>query len=445
MKLIRMESNSESGTKNKKYNICTKMKTADLTKEQLFDQINDLQEKINSLEKAAAPQSQSEADLGISENNLAVILERNADGILIVDNSGKVLYANLAAENLFGKSKADFLNFPLGFPVSKNKLIDTLTIRKGNLLIEVELRIVKVIWHNRPAFQLSVRDITERIRAKEIIQAAQSETFLLLEAANKSRRDLQSAVEDEKQAQQEIKELNVELEQRVIQRTAQLESINKELEAFSYSVSHDLKAPLRAIIGFSQILKEDYATQLEQEAKEYIGLIIDNAENMGKLINDLLNFSRMGRKALQKKQVDIKAIAERVKNELQAGMQDRKLTIKIQPMPLINADETLIYQVMLNLVSNAVKFTAIDTNSLVEIGCFQQNNENVFYVKDNGIGFDMKYAEEIFAVFQRLHSAEEFQGTGIGLAIVQRIIQKHGGKIWAESKKNKGSTFFFKI
>ena len=126
-------------------------------------------------------------------------------------------------------------------------------------------------------------------------------------------------------------------------------------------------------------------------------------------------------------------------------MQDRKLTIKIQPMPLINADETLIYQVMLNLVSNAVKFTAIDTNSLVEIGCFQQNSENVFYVKDNGIGFDMKYAEEIFAVFQRLHSAEEFQGTGIGLAIVQRIIQKHGGKVWAESGKNKGSTFFFKI
>ncbi len=222
-----------------------------------------------------------------------------------------------------------------------------------------------------------------------------------------------------------------------------LKSTINDLEAFSYSVSHDLKAPLRAIVGFSQILIEDYASQLKPEAKEYVELINKNAKNMGVLINDLLNFSRMGRKALQKQKVDINDIAKRVQQELLVALPDRKIMIKIKPMPLANADETLIYLVMQNLISNALKFTAIDKNPLVEIGSFLQNEKNVFYVKDNGIGFDMKYAEKIFDVFQRLHNADEYQGTGIGLAIVQRIIQKHGGKIWVESEKNKGSTFFF--
>ncbi|MBE9469176.1 MAG: PAS domain S-box protein [Bacteroidetes bacterium] len=220
---------------------------------------------------------------------------------------------------------------------------------------------------------------------------------------------------------------------------------NKELESFSYSVSHDLKAPLRAVIGFSQILNEDFAPQLNQESKRYIGLIKDNAENMGTLINDLLNFSRMGRTVLQKSQIDLPAIVQRVKNELQAGVKDQKISFKVNPLPMINADEKLIYHVMLNLISNAVKFTDNVKNAIVEIGCTSKKNENVFYVKDNGIGFDMKYAGKIFDVFQRLHTVEEFPGTGIGLSIVQRIIHKHEGKIWVESEKNKGTTFFFTI
>ena len=220
---------------------------------------------------------------------------------------------------------------------------------------------------------------------------------------------------------------------------------NKELESFSYSVSHDLKAPLRAIIGYSQILKEDFASQLDPESKRYIGLIKGNAENMGELINDLLDFSRMGRAELHKSQVDLHTIAQRVKSELEADVQDRKISIKIMTMPMINADEKLLYHVMLNLISNAVKFTSNVKNALVEIGCTNENNENVFYVKDNGIGFDMKYAGKIFDVFQRLHNVEEFPGTGIGLSIVQRIIHKHEGKIWVESEINKGTTFFLRI
>jgi len=222
-------------------------------------------------------------------------------------------------------------------------------------------------------------------------------------------------------------------------------SSNKELEAFSYSVSHDLKSPLRAIIGFSQILNEDYASKLDSESRRYIGIIKDNAENMGILINDLLEFSRMGRKELHKTEVDMYSIGQRVKSELMIGIKDRDLTINIMKMPMVNADEKLIYHVILNLLSNAVKYTGKVKKAVVEFGCTSSKNKNVFYVKDNGIGFDMKYAEKIFDVFQRLQSVEEFPGTGIGLSIVKRIIQKHEGEIRVESEINKGTTFFFTI
>jgi two-component system sensor kinase len=224
-----------------------------------------------------------------------------------------------------------------------------------------------------------------------------------------------------------------------------LSGANKELEAFSYSVSHDLKAPLRAVIGFSQILIEDFESQLDVDAKRYIGLIIDNAENMGALINDLLNFSRLGRKEIKKSQVDLAEISQRVKEELLEGENGRNINIEILPMPKISADKNLLYHVMLNLISNAVKFTNQTENAKIEIGCITNTGENIFYVKDNGIGFNMKYSGKIFDVFQRLHTIEEFPGTGIGLSIVQRIIHKHKGKIWVESELNKGTTLHFKL
>lgn len=220
---------------------------------------------------------------------------------------------------------------------------------------------------------------------------------------------------------------------------------NKEMEAFSYSVSHDLKAPLRAVIGFSQILQEDYASQLDTESGRYINLIKDNAENMGALINDLLSFSRMGRTVLQKTKVDLALLGQRVKNELMLDLQNRELSINFTALPVVRADEKLMYHVMLNLMSNAVKFTSKVEKAIVEIGCTFENNECVFFVKDNGVGFDMKYAGRIFDVFQRLHTVDEFPGTGIGLSIVQRIIHKHEGRVWVESEINKGTTFFFTL
>ncbi|MBI9069797.1 MAG: GHKL domain-containing protein [Salinivirgaceae bacterium] len=294
-------------------------------------------------------------------------------------------------------------------------------------------------------FQGIINDITEHKQNEEKIkelnanleETIKTRTHEII-AKNKdlavTQKALVNIVEDLNEKSNQLEEI-----------TLALQSANKELEAFSYSVSHDLKAPLRAITGFAQILNEDYGSDLSLEAKRYIRLIKDNAENMGVLINDLLSFSRLGRKALQISQVNMTDVISRVKDELKEEIKDRKLSFKILPMPFINADESLMYHVMINLISNAVKFTSKIENAKLEIGCKSKNNENVYFVKDNGIGFDMKYADKIFDVFQRLHSSDEFPGTGIGLSIVQRIIYKHNGKIWVQSEKNKGTTFFFTI
>jgi signal transduction histidine kinase len=238
------------------------------------------------------------------------------------------------------------------------------------------------------------------------------------------------------------------LEQRVQERTSQLEVANKELESFSYSVSHDLRAPLRAIDGFSRILNEDYAAQLPQEAQRYLDLIRSNAKQMGRLVDDLLNFSRLGRQALQKQSVRPADLARQVLDELQSEQQGRKVNISIGELPVIQADPSLLKQVYVNLLSNALKYTRVRDEAEIEVGATNANGnggDTVYYVRDNGAGFDMQYANKLFGVFQRLHRAEEFEGTGVGLAIVQRIVQRHGGRVWAEAEVNQGATFSFTL
>ncbi len=249
---------------------------------------------------------------------------------------------------------------------------------------------------------------------------------------------------ERKKSENEIKQLNEHLEQKVKERTTQLETVNKELEAFSYSVSHDLRAPLRAINGYSEILNEDYGGKLEEEGRRYIENITHNAVKMATLIDDLLAFSRLGRKELQKSTVNMNELTQAVIGEL-GNLVQHKAKIVVGDLHKINADQSLMYQVMFNLLSNAVKYSSKKENPLVEISSEKKGDEIIFSIKDNGTGFDMKYYDKLFGVFQRLHSQEEFEGVGVGLAIVQRVLLKHNGKIWANSKVNEGATFSFSI
>jgi signal transduction histidine kinase len=228
-------------------------------------------------------------------------------------------------------------------------------------------------------------------------------------------------------------------------RTAQLQAANQELEAFSYSVSHDLRAPLRAVDGFSRILLEDYADKLDAEGRRVLNVIRTNTQNMGRLIDDLLTFSRLGRKQIEPAIINMGELARDVFTQLESNMSGRAPRLNLKELPPTHGDRALLRQVFVNLLSNAAKYSRPKEPSVIEVGGRSENGENIYYVKDNGVGFDMKYANKLFGVFQRLHSAEEFEGTGVGLAIVQRVVGRHGGRVWAEGKVNEGAIFYFAL
>lgn len=255
-------------------------------------------------------------------------------------------------------------------------------------------------------------------------------------------------ITERKRAEEEVQQLNADLEKRVIARTEELAAANREMEAFSYSVSHDLRAPLRAIDGFSRILVEEYMPQLPAEAFDYLQLVRDNTQQMGKLIDDLLGFSRLNRHDLRKQLTSPTVIVHQALSQLQHEQAGRRIKITIDDMPDCLADPALLKQVFINLLSNALKFTSRCEEAVISVGCLPRAESGappIYFVKDNGVGFDMKYSHKLFNVFQRLHRAEDYEGTGVGLATVQRIIQRHGGRIWAEAALNQGATFFFTL
>ena len=239
----------------------------------------------------------------------------------------------------------------------------------------------------------------------------------------------------------------IQLNENLRQRALALETSNDDLESFSYSVSHDLRAPLRVIDGFTGMLAEDYGETLPSQAQEYLQMIQKNIDEMDQLIKDLLDFSQLGRQALNRQHVDVTALAHEVFTALLRQQKDaqRQVEVNIGVLPQGHADKALLKQVWVNLLSNALKYTQERSVARIEVGSMDEQGEVVYFVRDNGVGFDMAYVDKLFEVFQRLHLAEEYEGTGVGLALVQRIIRRHGGRVWVEAAVNEGATFYFTL
>ncbi len=247
------------------------------------------------------------------------------------------------------------------------------------------------------------------------------------------------------QRTEEIRKLNEELEQRVAQRTAELAAANDELEAFTYSVSHDLRAPLRHIDGFSKLLLEECGKTLPEGPRRYLTRVREGTQRMGALVDELLNLARLGRKSLTFTRTRMNSLVEEALRVLSLDMAGREVEFRIGALPFVECDPGLVKQVFVNLLSNALKFTRPRERALIEVGMTESDGRKAVFVRDNGVGFSMKYADKLFGIFQRLHRAEDFEGTGVGLATVQRIIHKHGGRVWAEAELDRGAAFYFTL
>ena len=375
----------------------------------------------------------AEEALRQSEERLRTILETALDAIVLVDSEGIIHEWNGAAERMFGHPRADALGRKLGdviLPVylrgnyeqgiaqylveghgpALNKRIETVAQRADGSEFPIEMAMTEAITGDQRMFTGYISDITERKRAEE-----------------------------------EIRQLNAELEQRVQKRTEQLALANRELEAFSYSVSHDLRAPLRHILGFVEILQTSPGAVLDAESRGFLETISDSARQMGRLIDDLLAFSRVGRGEVRFVPVKLDHLLAEVIRELQRDSQGRDVRWQIESLPEVQGDPAMLRQALLNLLSNALKYTRTRPTAVIEVKANGNDDEHIVMVRDNGVGFDHAYAHKLFGVFQRLHPANEFEGTGIGLAIVRRVIARHGGRTWAEGKPNAGATFYFSL
>jgi PAS domain S-box-containing protein len=377
------------------------------------------QARLEALDEATASHNQLQKLIDNTESN--IYMKR-------VDN-GQYLLVNREWERLFGVTRDQVINMT-DHGVFPPELADQL--RANDLRVAAE---------------------GKSVQYEETAQSADGERtyisvkFPVLDSAGEPYAvcGISTDITERKRAEDEIRHLNANLELGVRQRTAELENSNKELDAFAYSVSHDLRAPLRSLHGFSDALLEDYADILDDVGKDYLHRLQRNVGRMGRMIDDLLNLSRATRAELERREVDLTAMSHEIVADMRAADPDREVTLTVPDGLTADADPHLLRLAMHNLLANAWKFTAKRPDATIEVGRFERSGETFFFVRDNGVGFDMSYAGKLFDAFQRLHTTSEFEGTGIGLAIVARVVRRHGGRIQAEAEIDHGATFYFNL